>query len=402
MLAGAAQRWLERFGVRVGERVVLVANGPAGLPAAAALRAAGARVDLVSPADSTWTSPEAGRVLRAAALSIRGGRKVREVRLRTPNGDEVGLPCDAVLLSGGMQPALQLWTQAGGRLRWSATSQALLPEGEVAGVLISGAAAGAHGEAAAVQSGLAAGRAAAATVKAGGATATGIFGGPGFACDGGIAIPPLRDGEAAFVDIHNDVTADDVALAQREGYRSIEHVKRYTTLGMGPDQGRTAARNGAVLADSAAAPTRVTTMRPPVRPVPLAAVAGGAPGRGRHPGARRPSPRGPSGRGCSLRIGSRLASARLLAARRGDDGRRRAARGDGGARARGRLRLLAAGQDRRARTRQRALPRLRVCRPALDAEAMAARYALLLRVDGRILDDGVVIRDRIASRALRA
>ena len=393
MLAGAARGLLERFGVRVGERVVLIANGAAGLPAAAAVRGAGGRVELVSPAGSTWTSPEGQRVIRAAALSIRGRGRVREVRLRTADGEDVVLPCDAVLMSGGLQPALQLWTQAGGRLRWSATSQALLPDGEVPGVLVCGAAAGAHGDAASVQSGRAAGHAAAAAA-ANGTAAVGIFGGPGFACDGGIAIPPLHDGEAAFVDIHNDVTADDVALALREGYRSIEHVKRYTTLGMGPDQGRTAARNGAVLAAAADAPTRVTTMRPPVRPVPLAAVAGGVSGPWATPWRETPVTGWAVGTGAVLyesgadwrrpgywpRPGETMADAvrrEVLAVRQGAGLYDSSPLG----------KILVRGRDSARFLDLAYAGRLSTLKP------MAARYAVMLREDGRILDDGVAIRE---------
>ena len=89
---------------------------------------------------------------------------------------------------------------------------------------------------------------------------------------------PLAQSGKQFVDLQNDVTAADLALALREGYRSIEHVKRYTTTGMGTDQGKTATST-----PSASSPSRrpadrrsvgVTTFRPPYTPVTFGAFAG--------------------------------------------------------------------------------------------------------------------------------
>ncbi|NVN09901.1 glycine cleavage T C-terminal barrel domain-containing protein, partial [Nguyenibacter vanlangensis] len=88
----------------------------------------------------------------------------------------------------------------------------------------------------------------------------------------------------AFVDFQNDVTAKDVRLAVREGYAGVEHLKRYTTLGMATDQGKTANINGlallAAMTGRTIAQTGVTTARPPVQPVAIGALAGSH--RGRH------------------------------------------------------------------------------------------------------------------------
>src|SRR5262249_42497585 len=88
----------------------------------------------------------------------------------------------------------------------------------------------------------------------------------------------------AFVDFQNDETADDVLLPQREGFRSVEHLKRYTTLGMATDQGNTANVNGlaivAAIAGRSVAETGTTIFRPPYTPVAIGALAGPHRGRG--------------------------------------------------------------------------------------------------------------------------
>ena len=89
---------------------------------------------------------------------------------------------------------------------------------------------------------------------------------------------PLGRGGKHFVDLHNDVTADDLKLALREGYRSIEHIKRYTTTGMGTDQGKTSNVNAiGIIAESLGRPipeVGVTTYRPPYTGVSFGAFGG--------------------------------------------------------------------------------------------------------------------------------
>src|SRR4030095_3902354 len=91
-----------------------------------------------------------------------------------------------------------------------------------------------------------------------------------------------RKGEKCFVDLQNDVTTADIALAAREGYRSVEHLKRYTTLGMGTDQGKLANVVGLALlaaeVEQPIAKVGTTTFRPPYAPVTLGALPGHAVG----------------------------------------------------------------------------------------------------------------------------
>src|SRR6202040_2330039 len=115
----------------------------------------------------------------------------------------------------------------------------------------------------------------------------------------GVAIAPLwrvkNSHGKAFVDFQNDVSADDVQLAEREGFRSVEHLKRYTTLGMATDQGKTANVNGlalmAQITERSIGETGATTFRPPFTPVAIGALAGHARGKEHRPTRLTPSHR---------------------------------------------------------------------------------------------------------------
>ena len=386
MLAGAAASYLTRHGVLAGRKAVLVANNAEGLAAAAVLRAAGIELAAVVDMGGTLaTDSDTPRIVAPVALSIRGGRRVRAVRAIDRDGKRHTVACDLVLVSGGFQPTLALWTQAGGSVAWCEPAQALLPTGNVPGVAICGSAAGVTGLDAAMASG-----------RAAGSGSSGSAFGPGVACAPLLAVAPLRRGEAAFVDIHNDVTADDIALALRENFRAIDHVKRYTTLGMGPDQGRTSARNGAVLAAGPDGPSRAirtTTMRPPWRPVPFAAVAGTRAGPLAAPFRTTP---------LTARfeaMGAVMYEAGALWRRPGyfpiagetlDEAARRealAARNGVGAYDSTPLGKIAVAGPDAARFLDLAYAgRIGTMKPG------TGRYGLMLREDGRVFDDGVVFR----------
>ena len=121
--------------------------------------------------------------------------------------------------------------------------------------------------------------------------------------------------QKAFVDFQNDVTADDIALAAREGFRSVEHLKRYTTLGMATDQGRTSNVAGlammAALTGRSIPETGTTTYRPPYTPVAIGAFAGHHRGKAFRPIRRTPSLCLGRGARCSLR-GNRTLVARAI------------------------------------------------------------------------------------------
>ncbi len=177
------------------------------------------------------------------------------------------LPFDALLLSGGWTPTVHLYQQARGKLRYDERLAALVPAAEVEGVTVAGAANGAFTLDEALRQGHAAG------------------GGQGPAPNappGVYRIAPAWPKPDApgrrWIDFQSDMTLKDVVLAGREGYVSVEHLKRYTTLGMATDQGKTSNVNGlaamAALTGRTIDETGTTTYRPPFVPVPMTVIGG--------------------------------------------------------------------------------------------------------------------------------
>src|SRR5439155_11829479 len=212
---------------------------------------------------------------------------LHRVRIRplAGNGRSITIDCDLLAVSGGWNPVLHLFAQAQGRLRFDENLAAFVPDAEVAGVECVGAARGSFALARCLSEGAAAGARAAARCGFGSGE---LPPSPSVAEEdapsGRLSLLPLsHDGRRAFVDLHNDVTAADIALAAREGYAAVEHLKRYTTLGMGTDQGKTGNIPGlAVLAAATGqsiAPIGTTNFRPPYVPVSYVALAGREHGR---------------------------------------------------------------------------------------------------------------------------
>jgi sarcosine oxidase subunit alpha len=297
MLAGAAQIYLRRYGVCAGSRAVVVTATDSGYQAAIDLQAAGVAVaaiaDLREPADGI--RPQAARragieILQpATVLGTRGHLRVSGIDLAV--ADDRGrrqrrsFRCDLVLMSGGFTPSVHLFSQSRGKLAWNDEARVFLPASSAERERSAGACHGVTGLAAALADGAAAGAAAA---KASGHDAAV----PCFEVTGddeGAALSPVvvwtapaGTGSKAFVDWQNDVTANDLALAAREGFRSIEHVKRYTTVGMATDQGKTSNLNalGIVAGELRKAIPEVghTTFRMPYTPVTFGSFAGMARG----------------------------------------------------------------------------------------------------------------------------
>ena len=201
----------------------------------------------------------------------------------------------------------------------------------------------------------------------------------------------------AFVDFQNDVTAKDIRLAVREGLRSIEHVKRYTTNGMATDQGKTSNINGLAIAADALgkAPPQVglTTFRPPYTPITFGTFAGYHQRRDLSTRSRADADR-TLGRGARRRLRAcRPVAARLVlpAARRGH-ARRGGARMPRRPRLGRHLRRLDARQDRGRRPRRRRFMDRMYTNPWAKLGVGRCRYGLLLSEDGFICDDGVIGR----------
>ncbi len=304
MGAGAVQTYINRYGVRPGRRAVLFTNNDSAYGAAMDLARAGvamtAVVDLRAQAPLGWRAEleRLGIEVMAdrAVLSVQGRKSVTGVQIGKLNeaGDGVvpgpgrQIECDLLCLSGGWTPSLHLLSQSGARLHWDEARGCFLPGEASQAVRVAGAANGDFMLQDCLTLGAEAGNAAA---NDAGHRRRGR--GPRKpVADEDAAPTPIRpiwsipgadgNGGKAFVDFQADVTAADLRLAAREGYRSIEHVKRYTTVGMGTDQGRTSNINAlGIVAQALDVPVPQvghTTFRPPFSPVTFGALAGGQTG----------------------------------------------------------------------------------------------------------------------------
>jgi len=297
LLAGAAQAYLNRYGVRAGSRAVLVTATDSAYQAALDLQAAGVQIvaiaDLRESADGVL--PVAARragieiLTNASVLGTRGSRRVSGVELagvdKQGSAQRRTLRCDLVLMSGGFTPSVHLFSQSRGRLAWSEAAQAFVPASSAERERSAGACRGVADLMAVLRDGAEAGAAAARACGYSAAARRFTVTGDAVRADvypAASAQAPQGAGSKAFVDWQNDVTTKDLALATREGFRSIEHVKRYTTVGMATDQGKTSNLNalGIVARDLGKTIPEVglTTFRMPYTPVTFGSFAGMARG----------------------------------------------------------------------------------------------------------------------------
>ena len=307
MLASAARCYLNRHAVLPGRKVVAFTNNDSAYDTAFELAAAGAEVTVVDVRREV--SAALHERAREARISLRLGHAVAGAngRLRVNSADVVPfdptgpsaaatsarLPCDLLVVSGGWTPSLHLLAQRGAKPVFDEARATLVPGTVPPGYGV----AGDPGLRGCIDSGWNEGSAAAAACGFGRAPMDGpVF--PDEDEPGAIApvwaIPNPARGKRRkqFVDLQNDVSIDDIALAHREGYASVEHLKRYTTLGMATDQGKTSNVNAlAILAglqDRPIAEVGTTTYRPPYCPVSIGALAGGETGRHFRPIRRSP------------------------------------------------------------------------------------------------------------------
>lgn len=249
LLAGAARQYLRRYAVAPGSQVLIATNNDSAYQLATDLRHAG--VQVAGIADSRSPIPQglsnAMRLLEVPVFSgslpidTAGFSALRSVTLGRLSKDGRGITsshpvrCDALAISGGFNPTLALYAQDRGKLAYDETTGALIPG-----------------------------------VKIGAAAGKGVSIGP--------RLSPVGDPKRQWVDLLHDVTVADLKLALRENYAAVEHVKRYTTVGMAADQGKTStAVTLQVLGKLRGVPPRElghTTIRPPFVPVTLGAIAG--------------------------------------------------------------------------------------------------------------------------------
>lgn len=283
MLAGAVRTYVNRFAVLPGRNAIVFTDNDDGWTTAADLLAAGGRVAAVVDSREPVVVAEVARRfpgvegIAGEVMGARGGRQVEAVEVMTRTGTQRRFDCDLVAMSGGWSPTLHLTSHRGHKPRWDEERAIFVPDRLPAGMSVAGAANGDMALGDAIVTGFRQGLAA--------ATACGFSGTmpvlPRVAEESTRRVPLWKVSRAlgkCFLDFQNDVTASDIELAEREGFRSVEHAKRYTTLGMATDQGKTSNVTGIALlaahrATSIAA-TGTTTFRPPYTPIAMGAMAG--------------------------------------------------------------------------------------------------------------------------------
>ena len=296
MLASAVRDYVVNFAVSPGDRTVIVTNNDDAYRTALALLDAGLKVPAVLDArpEVTGELPESVRARGVRVMpghgvaKVKGSKRVTGVSVCVQAGEGAELEtiaCEAVAMSGGWSPVVHLWSHCGGKLTWDEASAMFRPDP-------ARPATGADGAAMVTAIGAANGVFDAADTLEDAHKAVGGKGSAPGAVSATEApmlpvwIMPQGAGPALrakmFLDPQNDVKVSDVQLAAREGYESVEHTKRYTTLGMATDQGKISNINGlAVLSDAlhqAIPATGTTTFRPPYTPISFGAIAGEARG----------------------------------------------------------------------------------------------------------------------------
>ncbi len=292
MLASAVRDYAVDYGVSVGDRTVVVTNNDSAYLTAFAMKEAGLNVPVILDARASGGGALASRaremgirVETGKGISkVKGGKRVTGVTICDQAGEGAPLEeikCDAVAMSGGWSPVVHLWSHCGGKLTWDENHAHFRPDPERPPI-------GADGEGFVSTAGAASG----ALTTSGALADAARF--------GDVAAPEVSEtAEApmmqvwmmpanasyalrskAWLDYQNDVKVSDVQLAAREGFESVEHAKRYTTLGMATDQGKLSNINGlAVLSkalDQSIPQTGTTTFRPPYTPISLSSIAGEA------------------------------------------------------------------------------------------------------------------------------
>jgi sarcosine oxidase subunit alpha len=231
-----------------------------------------ALVDRRSPADIGATRADTRVLSEAGVAKVSGRNFVRACTVVYAGaGRSESIECDSILSAGGHAPAVHLHSQAGGKLRWFEPAAMFVPDGPAPGLVSVGACAGVFERDAALNHAADVGRALARGARSPAATPQGA--GRSLAAT---HLPGVSGKQ--FVDLQNDVVLSDIGLAAQENYRSVEHLKRYTTTGMGTDQGKTSNVHALVSMGefTGREPGEVgtTKFRPPFAPVTLGLLAG--------------------------------------------------------------------------------------------------------------------------------
>ncbi len=290
MLASAVRTYINEYGVLPGKRAVVFTSCDDAYRTAIDLVDAGAKVEVI--VDSRNVESAYASQLRERNIKILQGHAVvnthgnvdgiKSVEIQSlSGGSSQRLDCDLLAMSNGWAPALHLFSQSGGKTAWDAERHIFVPGDSKQAESSVGSAQGSFALKTCLEEGS----------KAGAEAATNA----GFSAQA-LVVPatvelqetlyeplweapdPVSGHPKKFVDHQDDVAVSDIQLAHREGYVSVEHLKRYTTLGMGTDQGKTSNVSGlAIMAASRGCSIPEaghTTFRPPYTPVSLGALGG--------------------------------------------------------------------------------------------------------------------------------
>ncbi|WP_313801817.1 sarcosine oxidase subunit alpha family protein [Sphingobium sp.] len=285
MLAGAVRHYAWRYAALPGEKTVLFTNNDDAYRTALTLHDLGATVVAVvdlrteAPADlaGELDSRSIPLLPGSAIIQTRGSKSLKAVQVRTGQKSR-WISCDTLAMSGGYNPTVHLFSQSGGQLRFDDRIASYVPDRSVQDEISVGAARGAFSTGECLAQGF----------EAGGASSEAI----GFPRAAGTAPQSVDRAESpilacwhiagaggkAFVDFQNDVSTSDIALSAHESFRSVEHLKRYTTLGMASDQGKTSNVNAlaimASLTGRSVGESGHTRYRFPYTPIALGTLAG--------------------------------------------------------------------------------------------------------------------------------
>ena len=311
LLASAVRDYAVNWGVSIGDRTVVVTNNDDAYRTAITLKEMGLDVPAIIDARQSGGGALADKA-REMGIRVENGKAVVKVKGKTRvEGVAIGvqagegailetIKCEAVAMSGGWSPVVHLWSHCGGKLNWVEADQHFVPDADRAPtgdagqafVTTAGIASGAMGLADVLSD---------ATMAAAKVCGTKAPNSPKADARNEAPMEPvwlmpqganIKLKMKAWLDYQNDVKVSDVQLAAREGYESVEHTKRYTTLGMATDQGKLSNINGlAILSDALNQPipqTGTTTFRPPYTPISMGAIAGEARGATFQPIRRTP------------------------------------------------------------------------------------------------------------------
>ncbi len=274
MQAGAVRTYLNRYAVAPGKRAVVATTNDSAYAVAADLVAAGVGVTLIDAREIGPDAPDGVKVMRGMVpIRTKGNYVLKGVEIGTLDDEGYAaahdtLDCDLLAVSGGWTPAVHLTSHRGPKPVWNDTIHGFLAGTTNEAIRTCGAAAGVYDHDGCIASGEAVAQGEAGPQPEEGANPA----------------MPLYEVKSrgkklkCFIDPQHDVTTDDVRLAEREGFVSIEHNKRYTTLGMATDQGKVGNVIGiAIMADASGrtiSETGTTTFRPPYSPISIGALAG--------------------------------------------------------------------------------------------------------------------------------